>query len=192
MLLTHDRIIIWDQQADCKHREDEEENEAVNDTSDGLGNIPSRVHSLGSTVGDKVWATNGERSSIKDAPDGQKAAGIAVDVLCIEGAGVIPVPEANAIVLRVSSDNHDEGEQEESYHEKYLEDGCAEFDFAKIFDRETVQDKYNGESAGYPYTGIDIRKPVGPETSQCCTVSCNEDPDILRQLNFVHEYTGQI
>lgn len=135
MLLTHDRIIIWDQQADCKHREDEKENEAVNDTSDCLGNVPARVDGLGSTVGYEVWATNGERGGIEDAPDSQKAAGVAVDILCVERTGVVPVPEANAIVLRVSSDNHDEGEQEESYHEKYLEDGCAEFYLAKVFDR---------------------------------------------------------
>lgn len=57
-----------------------------------------------------------------------------------EGARMFPISEAVRIVKGISANHRDEGEEEQSNHQEYLEDGHVKFGDAKVTHCDRVQE----------------------------------------------------
>lgn len=151
------RVVVGDEPADDEDAADVEEEDAVEDASDGLGHGAARVGRLAGGQGDDLGPEErkggcervsgpacadgrGRRTLDEGGPEGEEASLRSADAVeLVERAGVLPEDEAEArIGVRAAAEPEDEPEDDEADDSDDLDGREPELGFAVPSDAEEV------------------------------------------------------
>lgn len=103
-------VVVGDVNADRERTEDEESSEAIEDGIVCARHDFAGVFGLTSGHGDVVWAGDGEGCLDETLEEAEETSELAFVVELGEGSWVLPVPEAVSVLLGVTTQHRDEGE----------------------------------------------------------------------------------
>ena len=106
------RVVVWNEDADGEGAENIEEEDSPEHSADSLGDVLPWVLSLASGNGDHLHATIRESGVDERGPKTEESACVASGVVRLHRTGVLPVPESDAVVVRVATEIDDEGHEE--------------------------------------------------------------------------------
>lgn len=147
--------VVGDQGADEQNADHVEEEDPVEGEFDGARDRLARVLGLADGHADQFGTQVCERGRDHGRPEGiETARGRILDVP-VERTGVLPVPEAPAVVIGAAAQHQNEGEQDQTDNDDHFEGGQPELEFTKEPDTKVVDGDYQHQEDGDPHACID-------------------------------------
>jgi len=182
--------IVRHEHADQKDAENVEKQDSVEGEPDRARDRPARVLSLTDSHTDELSSQVGKCRRDHGGPERiESSRGPVIDVR-VEGAWLLPVPEAFPVMVGSASQREDEGQEDEPDNDDDLERREPEFEFteesnAKIVDADDQDQKYSD-----PHAGIDTisGQPVRYDERTCCQlIRC--DNNVLEPISVPKKNT---
>ena len=149
-------VVVWDEDTDGERAQDVKEQDAPEDTTDGLGDILPRVLGFTRSHGDHLDAAVREGGVHQSREQTQKPAGIPGSDVRFHRPGILPVPESQAIVRRPSAKVEDQSQQEQTDDGDDLDASEAEFGFTIDRHGEDVEAHDHNDDDGNPCGNVDV------------------------------------
>ena len=114
-------VVVWNQDPASKDTEKEEQSEAEQDCLDSARDGTTRADGFASTLTDKFGSTNRVSGDLEHVPEAKKAAKGSGRVVLGPDSGVFPVAEADAVVMRITTEHDDKGHEDDGQDEDDLD-----------------------------------------------------------------------
>lgn len=185
-------VVRWDENTDGERTEDVEEQNSPEDTSDSLGDVPSRVLGFTGRNRDHLDTTVREGSVDERVEDTKKAtSGTRSDVL-LHRTWVLPVAEPETVVCGCTAQVNAECEDEQPNHCDDLDTGEDELCFTVDGNSKDVQTKNKDNDERDPCSRIDLVVPESDDDSGSGDFSAECDGRLVPRVPTYSEAHGRI
>lgn len=153
--IRHLLVVVGYKDANTKSAKDKEGCKTVEDGVEGSRHDLSRVFGFTSSHGDVVGSSNGEGSQNQALQETQPFTQCSVVMCCRDRSWILPVCEAERIMLWITSAHGDESEEDEPDNQENLSEGGPELGLTvPLYGQQVdkgVQDDGNGDDDSSRY-----------------------------------------
>ena len=160
-------VVVGDQEADAEDGEDEEDENSVESLLDRGWDVLAWVFCLTGCNTDQLGSLVGETSLDENSPEADELAQRTKSKIFGKSTRVLPVSEANTVVVWASSKINADCKDDEADDGNHLDGTEPEFHFTEEFDRCKIQGGHDDPSNGDTNCDVEVGRPVLNNQTGC-------------------------